>query len=232
MMTVGISVEGTGICNKRKECKSDCLEKIHSFYTSFCQSIGANFIDFHGCFISARLSLLMPAVITGDCLLHKKTVVKIELANPKTWVIYRKFVNKNKILAVTVNPPRQVDFSLERLNESLAQLSDFLGVPAYAHTSHSPSEWCSSPQTITRQLAIDTDDILSWHNGNSESGARAFHELIPHAGVIYISYPVNLTELEETDSIEPEAFSRHFSNYVKVWAGEKLIIHKPMIVNY
>lgn len=225
---IGISAERVSICGSKSECKSKCIEEIISFYNAFRDGIQASFIEINGCYISAKSLLVVPIVLHCDSLVKNKSICRLELSRTRSWIPYKKFVKKNKVLAMVVNPPLQSDCSLQELNNHTSLLSTYLGVPVFVRTSESEEYWCSSMETVADNLAIDTDDVLAWNNGDSVDTAREFHQLLSKAGLIYLSYPVNLLDVSTEATPKPPGC---FYRYIDHWAGEKFVIHKPILIN-
>jgi hypothetical protein len=223
---IGISVERVGICGKKKECNDECTKRIIAFYNYFHKEIEACFIDVNHCHLPLKALLPIPIIIHGDCLIKKKTICRLDFRNRKTWEPYKKFITKNNVLALVVNPPRQIDYTLEELNSYIEVLSTYLGVHVYLKTSQLKGHWCSSLSTTTNNIAIDTDDVLAWNNGDSSNTAKDFHRLLGKASLIYLTYPVDFSD-SATENIQTS--SSPFSRYVEAWAGEKFVVHKPYI---
>ncbi len=168
----------------------------------------------------------VPLVLHDHCLYDRGMRCRLDPLRPKTWNLYKVFIETHSVLAISLHPPlkRLVDWmSLER---SLQQMQQALGVPVYLEVMPSPEYWCSSEADLLDfPLLLDVSHLLIWHDGDEDTTRQTCDRLLKNydVGAIHLSH--NDGKFDRHDLIPEQVW---FTSHLADWQQHYLVTYESL----
>ncbi|MDJ0746438.1 MAG: hypothetical protein QNJ32_24170 [Xenococcaceae cyanobacterium MO_167.B27] len=106
-------------------------------------------------------------ILHDSCLYQNHFRYRLNPLQPKTWKIYRQFIDNHNVLALSLHPPLKRYCSQQELETALIKMQHTLKVPVYLEVMPSPEYWCSSITTLINfPLLLDVSHVNIWHQGD------------------------------------------------------------------
>jgi uncharacterized protein (UPF0276 family) len=175
-----------------------------------------------------RLSI--PLILHDSCLYENGIRQRLDLLHPKTWQVYKKFITRHDVRAVSLHPPRRYECTQHELEVALSDLEQALGIPVYVETMPSKEYWCSSLKTLVNcSLLVDVSHILIWHRGNINLTLQTCLSILNSVPVGEIHLSHNNGKADTHDLIPTNIW---FADAIATWKQDYFVTFESLPVRY
>ena len=172
----------------------------------------------------------IPLILHDYCLYKHHYRCKLNPLQPNTWYPYAEFIDRHRVLAMSIHPPLKRYCSQKELETAMLQMQKALVVPVYLEVMPSPEYWCSCDRTlIDFPLLLDVSHVNIWHQGNSQATQETCLNLLDSCSVGAIHLSHNQGKADTHDLIPDRIW---FNNNLDEWNRDYYLTYESLPVEY
>lgn len=140
------------------------------------------------------------------------------------------FCKLNKVLALSLHPPKKHLMSLSKVDKRIKQIEDILGLPVYLETLYKEEDWYSDIESIGKsKLLVDVSHINIWTRNNKKQTEVMVNHILDNYDVGMIHLSDNNGSRDSHDLIKPEAW---FNKYLGQWSHKYMITWESLPIQH
>lgn len=193
-----------------------------SIYRELKTALSLEFLELAiGVYAQSEDVLEVPLVLHDSCLYDDLKRLLLSPLNPEGWKAYRDYIQRNKVLAVSLHPPKLRECSKTELIVALSQMEDYFGVPVLLEVMPSPEWWHSMDTLLKVPTLLDVSHTNIWCKGDRRETKEITLRLLDGGWIKGIHLSHNEGKSDSHDMVPPNVWWREYleswSDYLVTW---------------